>query len=368
MNLETNNTEAHNLVRAALADIDNYKKSKELEHLRAAEGKLRDARHRDPRYMRAVFYGAVVSDLVGKPKDAAEQFEQLLRQESPYATEIRYNLAVAYYHRYSHRWLKKADEHFNAVIRNTSNLVLQLLAHAGLAQTHAMWIIQPDPRNPDEAAARAHFEESRRQYDIVAARLEFLQTLDPAAYNEIKWTVLNARGMSLMYYTDYFDELDEKLRKLDEALGHLLEADRYSPKNWANYCDIGSGHMRLGYWLLTDYPYDEPPPADFWLLGPEEAYRYLAELAGESRGYAARMVGHFNESAKHLTEVVETLRPRYGFALYELGRLARLTGNVERAIEYFDAALSIEEDYRDVGDKTVNREKARAAAGDTSFP
>jgi len=243
-----------------------------------------------------------------------------------------------------------------------------LLAHAGLAQTHAMWIIQPDPKEPDEEEARAHFEESKRHYDVVTGRLDFLEGLDENTFNEIKWTALNARGMSLMYYTDYFEELGKKLDMLDDALEYLMEADGYSPKNWANYCDIGSAHMRLMYWRIESY--QEPLPRLTRLLSADrKTQRLLAEAERAADEYLEEKVRpHFRKSLDRLTEVVETLRPHYGFALYELGRLHRLAADFDRAIEYFDAALEIEKDYRDVGDGTVNREKRRAEGGDRSFP
>ncbi|MDQ3667953.1 MAG: tetratricopeptide repeat protein [Acidobacteriota bacterium] len=330
MRTNTNHPEAVTLVSDAMSDLDHYKQSRELERLISANDKLEKAISLDPKCMRFLFYGAMVNDLVGKAKDAAEKLEKLLRQNPPSADEVEYNLGVAYYHRYSHKWLEKADAHFRAVIDKSENTCLKLLAHAGLAQTHAMWIIQRDPKNPDERAALEHFSRSEEECNLVSAEIQDAEDLDEAIRSEIKWTIFNARGMSLMYYTDYFENQEEKIRKLGEALKSLTEADRYSPKNWANYCDLGSVNMRLGYW----------------------------------RG----LESDFQMALQYLREVVTKLRPNYGFAMYEIGRVFRLIGEFEEAINWFDAALQIDPDYRDVGNDTVNREKDRAARGGRDFP
>lgn len=330
MRVNTNNREALSLVSDAIWELNRYKQSKELTQLISANEKLEKAIALDPKYMRALFYGAMANDLVGKAKNAVEKLEKLLREDLLSRDEVEYNLAVAYYHRYSHRWLKIADEHFEAVINKTGNPTLKLLAHAGLAQTHAMWIIQPNPEQPDEDEALEHFERSEAEYNLVMKELDELDDLDEGTANEIKWTTSNARGMSLMYYTDYFNNRDKKIEKLEMALEKLEEADRYSPKNWANYCDLGSAHMRLGYWQ--------------------------------------EQKSEFDNALKYLEEVVVSLRPNYGFALYEIGRVYRLMGEFEKAIEYFDKSREIESDYRDLSDGTLDREKARAKEESKKFP
>lgn len=330
MRINTQNKEALNLVSDALWELNHYKQSRELAQLISADDKLEKAIALDPKYMRALFYGAMVNDLVGKAKDAVDKLERLLRENPPSADEVEYNLAVAYYHRYSHRWLEKADHHFTSVINKTENRALKLLAHAGLAQTHAMWIIQKDPVHPQEDEAREHFNKSEAEYQLVMTKLGEVENLDEATADEIRWTACNARGMSLMYYTDYFENKEEKISKLKEALQNLQTADRHSPKNWANYCDLGSVHMRLGYRQQTK--------------------------------------SDFDEALQYLEEVVRSLRPNYGFALYEIGRIYRLMGEFDKAIEYFDKSLSVPADYRDLRDGTVNREKTRAEERSQAFP
>ena len=330
MRINTNNPEVVNLMSDAMWELDRYQESRELGQLISANDKLEKAIALDPKCMRCLFYGAMVNDLVGKAKDAVDKLERLLSENPPFSDEVEYNLAVAYYHRYSHRWLEQADFHFMAVLEKSENSTLKLMAHAGLAQTHAMWIIQRNPLQPDESAAARHFVRSEEEYNLVNSQLSGPDALDEATAAEIRWTVLNARGMSLMYYTDYFERNEQKIQKLEEALKSLLEADRFSPKNWANYCDLGSVHMRLGYWLND--------------------------------------VSYFHKALEYLTEVADLLRPRYGFALYEIGRVYRLAGKFEEAINWFDAALEIDSDYRDVSDPVVDRERNRAAEWDTLFP
>jgi tetratricopeptide (TPR) repeat protein len=330
MLVNTNNPEVLNLMSDAMWELDRYRESKQLVQLISANDKLEKAIALDPKCMRCLFYGAMVNDLVGKAKDAVEKLELLLKENPPSSDEVEYNLAVAYYHRYSHPWLEKADFHFTAVLEKTENRALKLMSHAGLAQTHAMWIIQRDPKHADEEMARKHFARSEEEYNVVMAKLKDSDGLDETTLSEIRWTALNARGMSLMYYTDYFENQEAKIQKLDESRERLLEADRFSPKNWANYCDLGSVHMRLAYWQSEE--------------------------------------SQFQRALQYLNEVIDSLRPNYGFALYEIGRVHRISAKFKEAIGWFDRALKIDPDYRDVRDSTVTRERDRAAAEDCSFP
>jgi tetratricopeptide (TPR) repeat protein len=330
MRVNTSNPEVLNLMSDAMWALDRYKQSRQLGQLISANDKLEKAIALDPTCMRCLFYGAMVNDLVGKAKDAVDKLELLLKQHPPSPDEVEYNLAVAYYHRYSHQWLQKADLHFSAVLEKTENKALKLLSHAGLAQTHAMWIIQRNPKQPEEVAASQHFARSEEEYNLVMAELNDSDGFDETTHSEIRWTALNARGMSLMYYTDYFESAEAKIKKLEEAREKLFEADRFSPKNWANYCDLGSVHMRLGY------------------RKSEESF--------------------FQRALRYLNEVIESLRPEYGFAIYEVGRIHRLCARFDEAIYWFNRALKVDADYRDVADSTVTGERNRAAAEDSSFP
>ena len=62
------------------------------------------------------------------------------------------------------------------------------------------------------------------------------------------------------------------------------------------------------------------------------------------------------------------LRPNYGFALYELGRLHRIWERWSEAIEYFDRSLAVPEKYRDVREGLVKAERQRAESKDGRYP
>src|SRR5205085_3889172 len=100
--------------------------------------------------------------------------------------------------------------------------------------------------------------------------------------------------------------------------------------NWANYCDLGSTHMRLGHWRGT--------------------------------------VTDFNKALDYLRTVVNELRPNYGFALYEIGRTYRLMGKFAEALEYLSKAEEIPYEYRDVGDPRIDLEKKRAGDSSKVYP
>src|SRR5437870_6900765 len=119
MHIETRNRKAFKFVTEALTDIDHYKSSKDKAKLESAKSKLEQAKWEDPLYLRAFYYSAMVKDLIGQAKDAVDEFEKVLQQRPPFAEEARYNLGIAYYHRYSRKYLDEAVKHFKAVIENT---------------------------------------------------------------------------------------------------------------------------------------------------------------------------------------------------------------------------------------------------------
>jgi tetratricopeptide (TPR) repeat protein len=331
MHVETSNRKAFELLTEALIDIDRYKHSKEMAQLESAKEKLEKAQTEDPGYMRVLYYTAMVNDLIGQPADAVDQFKAVLDQNPPFAEEVRYNLGVAYYHRYSRQYLDEAALHFQTVIETTHpHSALNLLSHAGLAQTYAMRMIQPNPMEPDKSDAGLYFDKAKQQCDLIDGLLEVIDNIESETVAEIRWATHNARGMSLMYYSDYFGDVPEKDNHLRQSLDELKKADRYSPHNWANYCDIGSAHMRIGHWAGSDQD--------------------------------------FIEALDRLNEVVKSLRQNYGFALYEIGRVYRLRGDFKKAIKYFDAALNIEARYRDVSDERVKLEKDRAQKESNLYP
>lgn len=328
--IEIANGSNSHLIAQSISDIRLYQRTKERSSLESAQARLQQVEGGGQDSLQALYYSAIINDFLGKAKDAVKQLEGLLKSKPDFAERAKYQLALAYYHRYSRPYLEKAAKRFREVIKNTDDEILKILAQAGLAQTFAMRMIQPDPMNPDLADARKYFRLSTEQYQNVIRALEFLGDNNHPALVEVRWEVYNGHGMALMYHTDYFGGVEEKVTQLKLALREFKKADRESTKNWANYCDMGSAHMRLGHWTSSK--------------------------------------SEFQEAHKFLREVIDTLRPNYGFALYELGRTYRLMGRFKTAVKYFDKALAIEYAYRDVSDGRINIDRGRALDSSKEYP
>jgi tetratricopeptide (TPR) repeat protein len=347
MHLESSNREAFELVTDALVFIDRYRESRDMSVLASAKQKLQSARDKDPKYFRAHYFDAIVDDLAGRPNDAVKTFDTLLKEQPPFVEEVRYNLGVAWYHHYSHEALDRAIELFSAVLNKTKDQLLLMLAHAGLAQAHAMHMIPKVADRPDLDQIRRHFSLAAEEVSRVRSMLlddaaegwPSKRRIPAASASEAAWTAHNAKGMALMYHSDYLPQPvvgteweAQRVRMLQEAVAELDEADRLSPRNWANYCDMASARMRLAF------------------------YRRSQPL--------------FTEALSLLTTVVEQLRPDYGFAWYEMGRVLRLRRDFETARGHFERVIKMREEgkFVDVSSRRLTGELTRVTAGDSSFP
>lgn len=352
MNTQTQKRAAFEEVTHALAEIDQYNLSKNLDHLERADSALAAARKADAEYVDALLYSGMVCDLLGKPADATPFFERILNEskEPDLQIEARFNLAVSYYHQYSHRYLEQAERHFLEVIGTTSDEALRNLAAANLAQTYAMWS-RPSTKQREALKLGQGRELSVYEYiwqmhqrslervNEVRGELAKIGTIEPARegiWRKIAATVENASGMAHMYLFDYPvpGKTDDKTL-LDTALTALNAAEEKLPGDWANTSDLGSVHLRLGV---------------------------LKKRKKENPG------AEFEQAEKYLNEVATRLRPGYGFAFHELGRLYRVWEKWDQAIEHFDRALAVPGRYRDISDATVEEEKARAQQYDSSYP
>jgi len=346
--LQTGNRRAFELVAGAVAAIASYKSTRDRSVLEGALANLKLASQHDNHYLLAPYYIAVIEDLLGRSRSAAEQLLAIL-SEAPTAypkliNEMRFNLAVAQYHGYSHDCLKAAAATLDTVLSDTNTLFgrikhfrVRLHSRALLAQVYAMWSI---PRTPEDVANYknekiriwdCYKSANKNAYQVLyfSPMLLVLALIDRGRCREIKAIAHNAIGMATMYYTDFSLNHDAKLRTLRRGLKHLSISDRLFPRDWANYCDIGSCHMRMGYW----------------------------------RGDATE----FDLARKYLSAVVKELRPDYGFALYEIGRSYRIQGNFTDALKYFTMAMNVRHD-REVSDRRVQREINLAEKGDNLYP
>jgi len=352
MNTQTPRRVAFEEVTHALAEIDQYNISKKFEHLERADSALALARNEDSDYVDALLYSGMVCDLLGKAADAAPFFQRIFDEskEPDLRLEALFNLAVSYYHQYNHENLARAEKHFLAVIEGTSEVVLRNLAAANLAQTYAMWS-RPNGKQREalkfgqgrEVAVYEHirrmYQESLKWINDVRGRLARTQDVESVRdgmWKKIAATVENASGMAHMYLFDYpvpGKPNDKSL--LETALKALNAAEQKLSADWANTSDLGSVHLRLG---VLERRENRNPNTEF------------------------------EQAEKYLKKVVMKLRPGYGFALHELGRLNRVWGRWDLAIEYFDRALAVPERYRNIADAGVQEEKVRAQQGDNSYP
>ena len=328
---DTSNRSAFELVNAAHADIARFTTTRDQDRLATAQKRLEEAEKLDPRYLRVFYLKGIVRDLAGAPLEAIPYLEMVLSAaRPPFAHEVRYNLAIAYYHRYHAPDVDQAIALFDQVIADEEAAPsLRLLAMAGRAQAFAMRMIPRFPDQPERERIAELFDRVAVEKHDALRRLKKVDVAAVAA--EVRWMVHNAVGMSLMYYSDYFGSTTEKGEYVQKALEHLTLADHDSPKNWANYCDLGSAHMRLGYWRGRD---------------PEE----------------------FERALHYLRNVVDDLRQEYGFALYEIGRLYRINRQFDRAIEWLGKAFAVPQERRDVGNARLDFEIDLVKQGDAEYP
>lgn len=342
LKLTTNNHQAFESLTNALKAIERYYHSRSIPDVEQASSSIDDALAQDNDYGLAIYYKGIVLDLIGKPADAPKYFERILTEcdEPNLEIETRFNLGVVFYHQYSHQYLEQAKFYFDQVIEKARDAKLKHLAQAHLAQTHAMWMIPSDDQHPDKQKdvsneVHQHIEHHFKECQTLVEKLRKVKRKQP----RLIATYENANGMSNMYYTDYVArEVSIRGSHLKVARDSLLMAEKHLPNDWANTCDLGSVELRL------------------------------AVLARDSEKPDAEVDAHFSVGSDQLLRVVNKLRPNYGFALSELGRLHRVWGKWDEADEYQEKASRIKLKYRDLSDKKIEKERERISERDNSYP
>jgi tetratricopeptide (TPR) repeat protein len=336
LHFDTPNFKAFELVTDARVQLDEYRNQRDREHLTRAEETLQSALEVDPKYLNAVYFLALTYDLLGKPAEALRRYEDVLAERPPFEAEVLYHFGLAHYHLYYAENLDRAKESFLQVINSGESGRLIAAAHAALAQVYAQKMI---PKFPLEIS-RAELEELADNCETQCREAERLipmpETADPF-WREVKWPCANARGLNRMFRSDFLAGVDAKLEWLNTALEWFQSADRVSPKNWAVICNLGSCEMRLGRWTTET-------------------------------GDTSTAREHFSNARRWFNLVLSELRPNYGFALYEMGRIERLAGYFTEAIDYYRKALEIPDADRNVSTPRVEREIARAEAHSSKFP
>jgi tetratricopeptide (TPR) repeat protein len=348
MHIDTASRQAFEQVTSAMELIERFQRSRDYSVLETADADLSAAVKADPNYLSAVYYSGIVKDLIGRAADAPPFFERIAKEitDPDIRAEALYNLGVAYYHQYSKDKLQKAQGFFGEVIASSRDEGLRLLAQANLAQTYAMKM-HPDSGQSERLQNENTVEQVKREI-----RKEFDQALENATevleavkkrgrkikkeglWKKIQATAHNALGMASMYYTDRLASNAGEVKKyLHLALQHLTSAKEELSSDWANTCDLASVHFRF----------------------------FVAE-------FTADRDREFSKAKNLLELVLRELRPGYGFAYYELGRLLRCAAQFEDAIVAFNSSLAVDRRYRDVSDDRIKSEKKRAEHGDKSFP
>jgi tetratricopeptide (TPR) repeat protein len=351
MHLETKNREAFEQLREAQLSLNLFQESKHRSDLEKACGNLKQALQIDPQYLRALYYRGLVNDMMGKSTAAVSDFEAVLKESPPFVVEVKYNLGVATFHRYGHPNLKHAIDYFKDVLENTGSEALQLRARAGIAHAYAMIMIPKLKEKTEDCQkvenylrsedARDHVSEYHKmsvdESEKLAKALKRHKRLEKPLADEMTWRLCNTRAVQRMFLTDYFEQ--DRIEKLLEAENYLREADTISPNNWSVYCNFASTYMRLGHWLKTQ-----------------------KDAAG------AEVETYFQQAIGRLDNVILELLPRYGFALYEKGRVCRLSGDFKNAETYLKEALTIAEEDRAVSTQTLNCELWRVERQSTDYP
>lgn len=335
--LSTENLKAFEHVTSGLKHLETYAKTKEWGDVSTAASDLDAAVEMDPGYTAARYYAGIADDLAGRAADGAKRLAPLLSQslDPKFLGYVRYALAMAEYHQYHSANLKRAAEILTDLLAAPPNNTLEISGYALLAQVRAMQEISKGivAKAAAESPADAILPNWQQSQEAANRALDLLKqpeatTLDPQFHRQLQAMSENALGMSEMYRSDY-DET-EKPKRLAAALKHLEDAERDMPGDWANTCDLGSVHMRFG----------------------------IANNEG----------AEFDEARRYLQHVLDVLRPKYGFAMYEIGRTYRVQGRFKEALEWFTRAKGVPEIYRDVSDDTLEKQVDLAKNGSTGFP
>lgn len=334
---DTKNWEAFHLATEALRDIDRFVSSsaKDPRVLEEAKAKLQGAVQQDPDFNRARYYAAVVDDMLGNSSEAVHELEDLLSRNPTFKDEAEYNLAVSYYHRYYREHVGEALRLFQKVIGESADVVLKYMARAGLVRSFSMMVLH-SISGSDEAGAAEFFEKAKTESEALLQELASDESVDQRTQREITWRVLNGRGVAFMFASDLQKDPGSRRRQLQEALRDFREADRRSRDNWEIVCNFGSVHLRLGYTYKTE----------------------------GSTGQAKK---EFDVAKRYIRDVINRIRPNYGFALYEMGRIYRVEGDFAEARRWFDTAKMIPEKDRNVSDRSITKQIERTTKCDTSF-
>lgn len=368
--LSTSSRESYRLASEAEALISDFHKTGERDLLATAQAKAEQAvTAANGNYTFASYLVAVLHELRGDQNAAIVALTTLRRDstvttDSDWLLEVTFNLALAQYHKYHLENLQNAEQLLVEIEASIGlwmfsrfRTTLRLSVLALRAQVDAMKLQSIDADQRLTRVGLAALARRRARRALLLGR-SLGRWIGADAVASVRGTAHNARGMAFMYDSDTRRrsnaEIISKLEKtrfgglvarsveqfldfrlrwtLKRALRALSSASAFLAHDWANKCDLASVYMRLA-----------------------------ASSAGEER------LAHLGEARSLLVDVIEVLRPGYGFALYEMGRVERLAGEFDAAEDAFRRALTIPPAERDVSDRKIAAEQDRVRKRDGAY-
>jgi tetratricopeptide (TPR) repeat protein len=346
LNVRSKSPEANAHLSLGLDNILRFRERPDnMAVLNEAERDLAIALEQDPAFLPAMYYRAIVRQLKGENDLAISDLTSVIETKSPFNAEARFNLGVALFNKNYREDLEEAESEFQTVLKSKAiSKQLRLQTLASLTEVYCRLMIQKNPEQPHLEAVQENFRRVLQVEIHFRSGLYAEKTKEEKLDPEIESRIENALGLGYMFAADYCSSIAPpegseipRATLLREARERFERADTFSPDNWAILCNLGSIWMRFCYWIST---------------------RARKDTAHES-----------TERSEHfLMRVIDKVRPNYGFALYELGRLHRINGDFAVAEEWFGRAAAIHEPKRNVSESSLNREIQRARNHSTVFP
>lgn len=347
--LETGNRQAFERYTQAVSYIERYRISGKKQLVEKSEALLKKAHGADPDWVKPIYLQSILKDITGDPDAAIRELERFSDVTDPsFALEVQYNLGAAHYHRYDEAHLNEAERLFEDVIAKASTRAwaLGLLASSSLAQVYGMRVLLKQPEKFAELK-----EGAKKAYDrCIAEANSALRGLDKWKRSksfesdrgggwiadEIEWGATNAVGFAGSFWSDYLS-LKARIPILERSIAVFEKGLKLRPNHWATLSNLASAKMRLGYAL-------------------------------RAVGRATEGEDLLNEALRYIDLVLTpNIRPNYPFALYERGRILRLLGRFEEAIESLSRLNGFPPEKRDVSLATFEAEIKRTENRQTYF-
>jgi tetratricopeptide (TPR) repeat protein len=355
LTMSTDKNEALSLAAKGLAAIERYLDDGGSEALDDARVSLESATKIDPEYYLPLYYLALIEFTLHKYANSARRFEFVsknapndkIRQESHDNSVAAKNYALI---QKIGRLSLDTSNFRKSSLRSETEQPLPLKALENLRSLHASAIaartqalsgIRVDPEilaaNDQERQIlwEAEMGAISLAEKVISSTARFSSSVELVIKKETekpRVVALNALAKANMFLTDYFFETHEKLRRLRKAQSDLEKCGKLFPDDWVIHCDLGACHLRLGYWEQS---------ADEFAT----ARQYLDKVSDKSG-----------------------LRPGYGLALYQIGRIHRLRGEFDSAMELLEHVGNLSEPRRDVPAFNLDHERRLVRAKSTTYP